>query len=134
MPYGHYPLLYGADKDQNQDCYCWPLRWRNFPDYLYLTDWLKEDRKEYVQLQERYLSMQKEYGQDREFARFCKDESKFWLRMQRACTLMLGYCGEAEYRSSTSWPKELVTELDLETAHLEFKEYADHTGNASGDA
>lgn len=116
MPYGKYPELKTGDT-QDFKCYYWTLRWREFTDYPYIEDWLKEFRKEAVKDQELFLSWHKEYKD-----KFFKEEARYHLRLQRACTLMLIYYGYGEYRPSTDWPKELASELDEIVARIELRE------------
>lgn len=125
MPYDVYPFLgghYNEKTHQMGPCYYWTLRWRNFTDYPYIEDWLKQYRKEAVKDQEHWLAVQKEFKTDRDFAKFCKEESRYYLRLQRACTLMLVYFGEGEYTPSTEWPKELAPELDEIVHRIELRE------------
>lgn len=117
MLYGIFPLLSSKGDKKVEPCYYWTFRWRNFPDYPYIENWLKEYRKEAVKDQEQFLVWHKEYKD-----KFFKEEARYHLRLQRACTLMLIYFGEGDYRPSTEWPKELASELDEITDRIELRE------------
>lgn len=111
------------DKPESADCksdekstyYRWPCCCITPTQEIY--DLLKQSRKDAVREQEYWSALQKQYGRDdREFAKFCKEQSRYYLRLQRACTLMVPYFGEPdknqEYTRSKYWPIDLVSELD----------------------
>lgn len=119
-------LLYTDKELKAAPFYYWPLRWRDFLDYPYIENWLKEYRKEAVKDQEQYMTWQKEYKD-----KFFKEEAKYHLRLQRACTLMLGYYGVGEWRCSTNWPLELASELDEITNRIELREIDEEKSTSS---
>lgn len=106
-----------GDKKPTPHHYYWPLRWRNFTNYPYLTEWVREYRRQSVKDQELFISWHKEYK-----GKFFKEEARYHLRLQRACTLILGYLGEGEYRPCVRWPLELAPELDEITYRIELRE------------
>ena len=78
-----------------------------------IQEFLKIKRKEAVKEQEYFLSLQKEFGKEKEYFKFFKEESRYWLKIQRACTLHLPWFGgEGGVVRPKHWPIDLVNQLD----------------------
>lgn len=101
--------------------YVWPAR------YLTPTEEMNADlrgwRAEAVAHQEEMLAAQRRCGRDdREYARFFRDEAARAVRFQRAVKLMLPWLGNPDTGQTPErpilWPVELAEELDTIAGRL----------------
>jgi hypothetical protein len=75
-------------------------------------------RKEYAKQRDDMLKLQKENQEDKNFAKFFKEEAKDRLKLYRACCLLIPHVtqdfpGDCEYKEPYLFPEELYSYLDL---------------------
>ena len=103
------------DGSERVNRYSWPAEYVTPVDGV--ADALRQWRKAAIKSQEEFSAAQKQCGRDDpDGARFFKTEARYHLKLQRACTYMLPWFGEADRAQATDrpclWPVELVSELD----------------------
>jgi len=78
------------------------------------AEFLSQRRKYYIKQREEYLASQKTHGKDdREAARWCSDQAKYWLGMEKAVTLAISYirCLPSYDEVFMPFPKELDAQV-----------------------
>lgn len=100
-------------------CYNWSIRYRNFPDYPYVLEWVKEHRAQASRDANHSSDLKKELRD-----KFFKEEERYHLRLQRACNLIINYIeGNPGWTCSSYWPEELAPALDEITGRIEVREW-----------
>lgn len=103
---------------RNQDA-DWVWKYQ-VPKFLTLNaDVVDEQRRAAISRRDHYVAIQKEFGsaQDRDTARWAKDEAGDALKEYRACCLLLGHLlcdppGDSKFVPEWEWPVELAPWLD----------------------
>lgn len=110
------------DKKENSDAkseekvwyYKWPIEY--VTPSLEIYEFLKTRRKDFQKLQEEWIKLQKEFKNDPELAKFCKEEAKYCLKLQRACAFQIPWFGppdkNQEILRPKMWSVDLAEELD----------------------
>lgn len=88
-----------------------------------IAERLREWRKEYIKCRENWLEIQKDaWKTNKELAKLAKQESQHYMKLQRACTLMIPWFGEPDKGQVTErpkmWPVDLDSELDEVSSRL----------------
>ncbi len=111
------------DKPESEDAkstvtverYDWPLKYITVEPGM--DEFLRTLRKWYIKKRDEWSAIQKEvWKTDKEYARFAKEQTQYYMKLQRACTLMLPILGAPdkgqESIRSKLWPLDLRPELD----------------------
>lgn len=109
------PVIDSIENGKPVKRYRWPAQYVTPTEDMY--DRLSAWRKIAIQMQEYCTQQQKLYGhQNREIAKFFKEESRRFLRQQRAVAYHMPWiCGPVEKEGEVPpqlWPIDLAEELD----------------------
>ena len=108
-------IVKGNDLKTDVPRYDWPLRYVTELGGEEVYTRLVELRKEAIKLREEFTHYQKENKDDRELAKFFKEEAKEQLRMEKAITIFCQWLegGPQIIENTRMWPVGLAREMDI---------------------